>query len=267
MILIGANRKRTFGGYDSDAQAFINAVSTLTVPQQDAVNDLVLDMKAAGVWSKGHVYYPMVGGSATAHKWNLFNPVDSDTAYRGIFGGGWTHNADGAKGNGTNGYLDSKLIPSSDLTDNDTAFVYVSGTYGSNTKAEYGASTNSGGSPIRINLHASYSGTAYSDLYNYLTGRISNTSNGLGVFIASRTSSSVHKLFKDGSQIGATNTGAPNTMAGLTMSLYFNAYNSNGTSMYHSDRLCQGAGVFEGLTDTEVSDLTDAIDDFNTAIR
>lgn len=261
----------TGGGYDPDAQAFITAIGTLTTPQQDAVNDLVVAMKAAGVWSKGIVYYPMVGGTATAHKWNLFNPLDTDAAFRGTFGGGWTHNANGAQGNGINGYLQTHVFPQISLTENDVAVVYVSGTVGAHP-IEFGI--DSSGNNPRIVLACDYNGAdAYSDIYSFSTGRVlTATPDGSGVFISSRTSSSVHKLFRNGTQLGSTNTGTPfsggKTWSQLTRDLYFQciAANPSGGLFGFSGRICKGAGIFTGLSDTEVANITTAINDFNTAL-
>ena len=101
--------------YDPDAQAFFNAESaagvTLTSTQQNATNQLVLDLKAANIWTKMKAVYPIVGGTATAHKFNLKNPLDTNAAYRLVFNGGWTHSTNGALPNGTNGYASTFLIP------------------------------------------------------------------------------------------------------------------------------------------------------------
>jgi len=68
-----------------------------------AVNQLVLDLKAASLWSKLGVIYPMVGGTAARHALNLKAPG----SFTGAFTGGWVHSATGAKPNGTNGMMDT----------------------------------------------------------------------------------------------------------------------------------------------------------------
>jgi hypothetical protein len=67
------------GGYDADAQAFFDYVETtlsasLTTGEKDAVNDLVVDRKAAGLWTKDRAIYPRVGSTAAAMGVNLKNP-------------------------------------------------------------------------------------------------------------------------------------------------------------------------------------------------
>lgn len=98
--------------YDADAQAFIDAVGTLTTTQEVAINNLVIGLKSAGVWSKCDAIYPFVGGTASSHKWNLKNPLDTDAAFSLTFYGGLTHNANGVTGNGTNGYADTHYVAS-----------------------------------------------------------------------------------------------------------------------------------------------------------
>jgi hypothetical protein len=93
--------------FDPDAQAFITAAVITDSTQQNAVNQLVLDMKTANIWTKMKAVYPFIGGTATSHKWNLKNPLDTDAAFRLVFNGGWTHSANGALPNGTNGYANT----------------------------------------------------------------------------------------------------------------------------------------------------------------
>jgi hypothetical protein len=95
--------------YDPDAQAFITAANIVDTYQKTAINTLVLDMKGYGIWTKMKAIYPFVGGTASSHKWNLKNPLDTDAAFRLVFNGGWTHSSTGALPNGTNAYADTFL--------------------------------------------------------------------------------------------------------------------------------------------------------------
>src|SRR5205085_1059836 len=77
--------------------------------QKTLVNNLVVSLKGAGLWTKLKAIYPYVGGSATAHKWNLKDPRVLDAAYRITWSGGVTHNANGVTFDGSTGYGDTHL--------------------------------------------------------------------------------------------------------------------------------------------------------------
>ena len=94
-------------GPPADAQAFITAAGITDPTQQSAIITLVTDLKGYGLWTKMKAIYPFVGGTATTHKFNLKNPLDTDGAFRLSFSGGWTHSANGALPNGTNAFANA----------------------------------------------------------------------------------------------------------------------------------------------------------------
>ena len=94
---------------DTDAQAFITAAGIINATQQSAVNQLVLDLKSANIWTKIKAAYPMVGGTATSCKFNLKDARDLDAAYRLVFSGGGTFSSNGYLPNGTNAYANTFL--------------------------------------------------------------------------------------------------------------------------------------------------------------
>lgn len=54
--------------------------------------------------------YPFFGGTSGTHKFNGIDARDLDAAYRGLFFGGVTHGKRGVTFNGTNSYMDTKMI-------------------------------------------------------------------------------------------------------------------------------------------------------------
>ena len=99
---------------DSDAQSFIYRVYTaggeLTTTEANATNQLVLDMKAAGIWTSMKAVYPMVGASAAACAQNL-----KSSSFTGSFSSGWTFASSGVTSNGVSSYFDSKVNITTDL--------------------------------------------------------------------------------------------------------------------------------------------------------
>lgn len=92
--------------YEVDAQKFITATGITNTTQINAINQLVIDIKAVtGLWDKMKVIYPFVGGTANSHKYNL----KDTSAYAITWGGIVVHDSTGIKGNGTSGYGDTRF--------------------------------------------------------------------------------------------------------------------------------------------------------------
>ena len=252
---------------DADAQAFITAAAITDPTQQTAINNLVLGMKADGIWTKMKAIYPFVGGTASTHKWNLKDPRDLDAAFRLVFNGGWTHSSTGATPNGTNGYADTKLVPSSVLTLNSTHLSYYSRTSGIvNGQRDIGVFVN--GSDPCMSLGTN-TGVQLSDSYNFITNRITaSIANALGFVNGSRVSSTSHKLFKNGSQIGLTDTFA-NVTSLPNQRVYLGAVNTTPDPTLvsgYSTKQTAFASIGDGLNDTEATALYTRVQQFQTSL-
>ena len=134
---------------DPDAQAFITAAAITNPTQQSAINQLVTDLKGYGIWTKMKALYPFVGGTASSHKFNLKNPLDTDAAFRLVFNGGWTHSANGALPNGTNGYADTKIGLNTLLRDSNSTGIYSRTDLSSG--ADYGVFNTGGNGALQLN--------------------------------------------------------------------------------------------------------------------
>ncbi len=96
---------------DPNAQAFILAANITDPTQQQAINTLVVDLKANNLWNNMDAIYPFVGGTADSHKYNLKDPRDLDIAYRLEYRGTpATHNAQGITFN-AGGYASTWCVP------------------------------------------------------------------------------------------------------------------------------------------------------------
>jgi P2-related tail formation protein len=248
---------------DTDAYAFIVAAGISDQTQQDALNELVLELKAQSLWAKIQAIYPMVGGSAAAHKYNLKNPLDTNAAFRLLFVGSWTHGATGATPNGINAYANTFYTPSVNGALTSQHISYYSRSNASGAYIEMGV-TGSASSAGEGQLYVSpnVSGTAFKAVNT--TGNASSTGiNAAAYFIASRSNATFFRLHRNGVQV-FNDSGIPNTIS--NKNIYMGARNNNGTASAFSTRECGFATVGEGLTAVEAVTLNTIVQSFLTTL-
>jgi hypothetical protein len=245
--------------YDADAQAFITAAVITVLVQMTAINELTIGLKADSLWTSMKALYPFVGGTATQHKYNLKNPLDTDAAFRLVFNGGWTHSSTGATPNGTNAYADTKLIPNTTLSLNST---HISGYLRTNLSvlgpilsAENAVNYNNGlyiwpkalgVYYVRINDDTSQSNSAGADIR--------------GLHLASRTASNVKKYRFNNTQIFNVTTAST---ALNTSSIYIGASRNNAN--YFNNEIAFSS-IGDGLTDTDATNFYTAVQTFQTTL-
>ena len=256
-------------GTDADAQAFITAAAITDATQQSAINTLVVDLKTYGIWTKMKALYPFVGGTASAHKFNLKDPRDLDAAFRLVFSGGWTHSNTGALPNGTNAYADTFLIPSTSLTNFNTHFSFYSRTNNNGDFVDFGVSRGSlSGFTNRMVMHIKWSdNNAYHDQYDGTNGRITvsmSSINSNGLFTSTRTANNVFKVFRNSVIIGSKTNTVTTTLPQLKLSI--SARNDEGIIQNYSNRQCAFASIGDGLTDTEAANLYTAVQAYQTTL-
>jgi hypothetical protein len=254
-----------FSSLDPDAQAFITAAGITDATQKTAINQLVINTKAAGIWTKMKAIYPFVGGTATTHKWNLKNPADTDAAFRLIFSGGWTHTSNGAQPNGTNGYADTRLNMSSNYSVNDNAHIsFYSRTATNSGVPNYDMGTYdnvhySGAIAARSSI--SYYAINFNNSQSYLTPA---DTNGAALYVSNRIGATVSGWRNNTKSIQSTlpTTGRPNT------TMYLGNLNVNGApnAGLWSFRQYAFASIGDGLTDTEVLVFNQIVEGYQYAL-
>lgn len=261
---------------DADAAAFISAASITDPTQQTAINTLAIALKSAGLWSKCVAIYPFIGGTATAHKLNLKNPSDTNAAFRLELNGGFTHSANGILPNGTNAYARTFISRLNNLALSDVHLSFYSRTAtvpsGVVSMAEFLVVDGNS----RLGLHA---GRTYNLINNRAVNDIASTSlvgaaiqdsvtDASGYHVASRTSATSNKLYKNGSVL-VSNTDDWGVTTASDIMLFMFAATSNGTSAIsgtYSTRESAFATVGAGLNDAEVDDLNTIVQAFNTTL-
>ena len=254
--------KAGFG--DPDAAAFFARVTaaggSLSATEKAAVNTLVVQMKADGIWSGMKAIYPMVGASAAACAQNL-----KSSSFTGTFSSGWTFASTGVTPNGTSAYFDTTLNSSTQLTKT-TAHLSTYIRTNSNSGSPYDIG-NSGDltatvTPTflitRYSTNAVYFGLADT---SYATS-IAST-NSLGFWCGATNGSSTQTLYKNGSSI-KTGTQASGNFA--NNNLYIGANNGNGTASLFSNKETAFASIGDGLSGTNVSNFNTAVQAFQTTL-
>jgi len=267
--LFKSNVKAANKPTDADAQAFITAAGITNGTQQSAVNQLVLDLKSANIWTKMKAIYPIVGGTASTHKWNLKDPRDLDAAYRLTFATGWTHSSTGMTPNGTSAYADTKLVCSSVLSSMSQHISYYSRT--NNASTIYGdCGVQDDITPsIGRNLYIGFGSTTVYSAQNLDANRvIVADANSLGLRMVSRLSSTNLRAFKNGVNVGTNTTNSTSGLTGINTFIGGSNYrNGPGAfSISYGIRECAFASIGDGLTDSEASNLYTAVNTYQTTL-
>lgn len=240
--------------YDVDAQAFFDRVATaggtLSNTEKNAVNQLVLDMKNAGIWTSMKAVYPMVGASSAACKQNLVS-----SSFTGTFSTGWTFASTGVQGNGTSAYFDTTCIPNVSLNQNSQHLCYYSRDNFNNSLI------SCGGGPYHQNL---YTGGSFYGILSSSSFTPISIATTKGMSLISRISSgSGVTAYWNNTNIG--NDGNPSSSQ-YNYSLYVNARNAANTGDFFSSNECAFASIGDGLTSTQASNFYTAVQAFQTTL-
>ena len=163
--------------WTQQSSAFFIAAGITDATQKSAINTFVKKLIAINAIDSSFVdfvtpansslkaCYIFVGGNATAHKFNLINPADSDVAFRITFAGTIVHDEKGIKPNGTTGYGDTHLSPKTSLSlSNHGMDVFINlGTQNAVNSCELGAGATANQKLVIANQ---FEGDAYSRFYD-----------------------------------------------------------------------------------------------------
>lgn len=251
--------------FDIDAKRFIDAAGITDANQRSAINALVRSAKTNGWWSLCSAIYPFVGGTASSHKWNLKNPVDSNAAFRLSFSSGWTHASTGATPNGS-AYADTFIVPNVVLTSDNTHLSYYSRTNvvgGNYTEIGMFKVTNSN---PRFSMELDFGGSFSTDQYTTVTGRVTVARTATqGLYLSTRTTSAIFKAFKNGTQIGSTQTGASGGITD-TYSIFLGGVNNAGVLGFGSTKEVAFASIGAGISDAIAALMYTDVQNYQTAL-
>jgi hypothetical protein len=99
------------GGFDPDAQAYLDAVvaagGTVTPTIEEAVNTLFVDLKDEGIYSELKAMYPVVGATAASFAINAIG----NTAFNLTFNGTFTFSSSGFNSTSNTSYASTNYVP------------------------------------------------------------------------------------------------------------------------------------------------------------
>jgi hypothetical protein len=266
-IAIGVPFFRAFDLIDPDAQAFITAAGITDATQQAAINTLVVNLKAANIYTKMIALYPFVGGSATSHKFNLINPLDTNAAFRLSFNGGFTHNSNGINPNGTNAFADT-FLSGANLTNNSTSWSFYSRSDQTNDNIDIGGANGAGVGLYCFTKRTIPNFGMVSYLYELPRLEVPLIAASTKLIGASRISNISQKSYRDGAVIGTNLVANTFNITTLGTNIVLCAYRASvaGTPILHSSRNLAFAHIGTGLTDADFTTLATIVNTFQTTL-
>jgi hypothetical protein len=244
---------------DPDAQAFFDRVTaaggTLSATEQTATNQLVLDMKAAGIWSAMKAIYPMVGASAAACSRNL-----KADEFNGAFSSAWTFASTGVTP--LLGYMDTGFNPTTQIANNNTGSygIYSRTDRADNFSAQHGAVDGLG--YVLFILKAS---SKIQNYHNSDTGTNITNTNSQGFYQMTRDSSTntFHSKNSTINTVSLTAKGRPN------VNLYICARNNTSGVANAFDTIEVAFAYYsdQSLTTTNLSNYYTAVQAFQEKLN
>lgn len=245
-----------FSSFDADAAAYFTRVETadgqaLENAVKNAINAFVVGCKADGIWNAIKASCILAGARTLA---GALAPLAGPTPTRVGNAGGWSYNRKtGLQGNATDNYLNSGL-PGNALSPNSN-HLFVNGSAFENTgtafKGSIGVfeSTN-----VRLNLDLIGSSPARR-AYRGPSNSFASITSGItasGSVSGSRNSSSLSKLFQDGTEV-ASNTTATSVAALPSANFFVYGLNLNGTAVDLTGARFNFYSIGDGLSDANMA--------------
>jgi hypothetical protein len=251
------------GNFNTYAINFISAAGITQSDQQSAINQLSTDLVNTGLMDKMIAVYPFVGGDATTHSYNLKIPIDSNTAFRLTFSGGWTHSSTGIKGNGSNTYattyVNTSIAPFQQTNSHLSCYCRTTGVPGST----FEVSADNGTNFNQIAAARNY----YSGVVTINTGGVNftTTTNSAGFWCGSKTSTSQRFATRNG-VLNSVVTTTTDASLGAAFNLTIGARNNSNSYTSYTSKEIAFISIGQGLTQEEHATLYTIVQNFQTTL-
>jgi len=250
------------GGYDPITVAFSTATGIVDVTILDAIDNLILSLRANNLLARQKAIYVFVGGTAFTCKFNLLDARDLDVAFRLVFTPVWTFGATGITPNGTTAFAETFLVPSTELgTADGSLFVYSR----TNSAQGYdiGASNDSGAVTNTTSLICRYTGNlAYGNYGNGSYAVNIASTDGRGGFMVNRNDGTNTTLWRNGIKLKTVAEAVNLT----NRPLYIGAINTAGSPNFRSNKEYAYISVGGGYSDAEALTYYNIVLNFLTTL-
>jgi hypothetical protein len=240
--------------------AVLGAGGTLSNPEKAAIKTFYSDLETAGVYSKLHVMYPVLGGVSASNAINFVNPGTYDLTFTGT----WAHSATGSFCASSNSnFANTGFNPSASASPS-TNFSVGAMAQGASSNKYMGIGT----SAANYIIMGDFGPTEF----YYPGGPLNGAGNGFtggGAFLMlNRTLSN---SWKGGVIVSGSATGNWSFTSNQS-STYSSVYNGNwyfnginGLSGFNSGGLLKFGYLASSMDNTQLQDLADAVNTLQTA--
>jgi hypothetical protein len=256
----------------TEANAYLSAVvgagGTVDATMSAATQTFFTTLFSDNLWNKLYAFYPIIGGTAGAHKFNGKNPADTNGAFRLTFNGGITHSADGLQPNGSNGYAETHFNASTQIGDGNSVSL---GLYINLEGVDSGV-YNIGvidGSDNSLVLAPKTSGSPYLIFDSGVPPDARTEYNPIdsisGITIGSCRSATEREVYKNGVSLATNTNNISTTYANATIPIGVRYSTVDGFQFYANNRFAFSF-IGSGLSDTDVLNLSTAINTYQVGL-
>lgn len=261
----GVATRRRGVSYSAEAKALFERFTTPpTAQRKTLINDLIVSLKDAGVWSKLDALYVMAAADAQAARQNWIADQYNLTAVAAP-----TFTTDrGYLGDGVSSYLSTGFNPTSASTPNyslnDSHTSVWSRTNSQNSAAvSIGARTTSTTAQSLMIVRTAGDGFIARINQDASTGSSVPNTGSTGHLYSQRTGATAKETFRNGSSLGAATEASA---AVPDASIFVMALNTGGSAGNYDARQMASASIGASLSSQQVSDFHTALSTYLTAV-
>lgn len=263
-------RQRASVGYDSDAQAYFDAIvsagSSISTDNKNAWNTCVVGLKADSVWTLITELYVFVGPDDLTGA--LLKAKGSGSLTNVNFVSGDYSRTTGLAGNGSSKYLETNVLASSLTGGSHTLYWSATGMETSGDFTAIGAFSGSEDSLLALDMYAAYVSARAFRSATFTAGQFPQSNTGLvadGSIAGVRRSTTDAELYQAGASI-ATN-GSTKTPSFPTLEIYLFTLNNSGSTTSKSGCRARIGMIGTAMSDAELAAFDARIATYIAAVQ